>query len=157
MGNSKLSVCVSECEWLSPCDELATRPWRHPALTLKLHFLTSQLLGPQAPGRSEEAGPGSGGFAGVLRLLLRDFLQCYRCCSLLAWSAWWALATCGYFQIVNYAQALWEAIRPSKHNNIYNGYVETIATLLGEASRKHCSGLVRHDTCFTMLTIPICL
>ncbi|XP_075873632.1 thiamine transporter 1 [Nelusetta ayraudi] len=84
-----------------------------------------------AAGHSEEASRGGGGFGGVLRLLLRDFLQCYRCCSLLAWSAWWALATCGYFQIVNYAQALWEAIRPSKENDIYNGYVETIATLLG--------------------------
>lgn len=72
----------------------------------------------------------------VLRMLFSDFLQCYRNCSLLAWSLWWALATCGYFQIVNYAQALWEKVRPSKDNEIYNGYVETAATLLGEDSTK---------------------
>ncbi|XP_035478098.1 thiamine transporter 1 isoform X2 [Scophthalmus maximus] len=67
----------------------------------------------------------------VLRMLFQDFLQCYRCRPLLAWSLWWALATCGYFQVVNYAQALWENIRPSTNHEIYNGYVETLSTLLG--------------------------
>ncbi|KAM9820864.1 thiamine transporter 1 [Neosynchiropus ocellatus] len=67
----------------------------------------------------------------VLHMLFKDFLQCYRCQTLLAWSIWWALATCGYFQVINYAQALWENIRPSLKYVIYNGYVETIATLLG--------------------------
>ena len=35
-------------------------------------------------------------------------------------------------QVVNYAQALWEEVLPSQHSDIYNGYVETLATLLGE-------------------------
>lgn len=68
----------------------------------------------------------------VLRMLFDDFLQCYRCRPLLAWSLWWALATCGYFQVINYAQPLWEKVRPSLEHEIYNGYVETISTLLGE-------------------------
>ncbi|XP_068446844.1 thiamine transporter 1 isoform X2 [Clinocottus analis] len=83
-----------------------------------------------AMSRSSETGSGSG-LMKVLRLLFDDFLKCYRCRSLLAWSLWWALATCGYFQVINYAQALWENIRPSQYHEIYNGYVETISTLLG--------------------------
>ncbi|XP_053740059.1 thiamine transporter 1 isoform X1 [Synchiropus splendidus] len=71
------------------------------------------------------------GLLEVLHMLFQDFLQCYRCQTLLAWSIWWALATCGYFQVINYAQALWENIRPSVKYSIYNGYVETISTLLG--------------------------
>ncbi|KAG1960253.1 thiamine transporter 1 [Pimephales promelas] len=67
----------------------------------------------------------------VLKMLWADFLQCYSSSTLLAWSVWWALSTCGYFQVVNYAQALWEKILPSNDFEIYNGYVETISTLLG--------------------------
>uniref|UniRef100_A0A8C2XIF1 Solute carrier family 19 member 2 n=1 Tax=Cyclopterus lumpus TaxID=8103 RepID=A0A8C2XIF1_CYCLU len=81
--------------------------------------------------RSSETGSWSSGLVGVLRVLFDDFLKCYRCRSLLAWSLWWALATCGYFQVINYAQALWENIRPSQDYEIYNGYVETLSTLLG--------------------------
>uniref|UniRef100_A0A8C6U0K3 Solute carrier family 19 member 2 n=1 Tax=Neogobius melanostomus TaxID=47308 RepID=A0A8C6U0K3_9GOBI len=67
----------------------------------------------------------------VLQLLFSDFLCCYRCQPLLAWSLWWALATCGYFQVLNYTQVLWEKVRPSQDYDIYNGYVETLSTLLG--------------------------
>ncbi|XP_014871349.1 thiamine transporter 1 isoform X2 [Poecilia latipinna] len=81
--------------------------------------------------RSSEAGGGSSGLVQVLWMLFHDFLQCYRCRTLLAWSVWWALATCGYFQIINYAQALWEIFHSSQHHEIYNGYVETLSTLLG--------------------------
>lgn len=82
--------------------------------------------------RSSEAESHNSGLVDVLRMLFDDFLQCYRCRPLLAWSVWWALATCGYFQVINYAQALWENIRPSHEYEIYNGYVETLSTLLGE-------------------------
>ncbi|KAE8278704.1 Thiamine transporter 1 [Larimichthys crocea] len=81
--------------------------------------------------RSSEAESHRSGLRDVLRMLFDDFLQCYRCRPLLAWSVWWALATCGYFQVVNYAQALWENICPSSDYEIYNGYVETLSTLLG--------------------------
>lgn len=80
---------------------------------------------------SSETGSRGSGFVKVLRILFDDFLQCYRSGPLLAWSLWWALATCGYFQVVNYAQALWENVRPSQDYEIYNGYVETLSTLLG--------------------------
>lgn len=84
-----------------------------------------------AVSRTSQTGGWSSGLVGVLQVLFDDLLKCYRCPSLLAWSLWWALATCGYFQVINYAQALWENIRPSQAHEIYNGYVETLSTLLG--------------------------
>ncbi|XP_054479899.1 thiamine transporter 1 [Anoplopoma fimbria] len=80
---------------------------------------------------SPETGGPSSGLVEVFKVLFADFLKCYRCPSLLSWSLWWALATCGYFQVINYAQVLWENVRPSQDYEIYNGYVETLATLLG--------------------------
>ena len=85
--------------------------------------------------RTSAAGNGSSGLVEVLQMLFTDFLQCYSCRPLLAWSLWWALATCGYFQVLNYAQVLWENIRPPQE--IYNGYVDTLSTLLGEGSVPH--------------------
>ncbi|XP_078099609.1 thiamine transporter 1 [Sander vitreus] len=81
--------------------------------------------------RSFKTGSHNSGLVEVLRILFDDFLQCYRYQPLLAWSLWWALATCGYFQVINYAQALWENVRPSQDYEIYNGYVETLSTVLG--------------------------
>uniref|UniRef100_A0A672F6J2 Thiamine transporter 1-like n=1 Tax=Salarias fasciatus TaxID=181472 RepID=A0A672F6J2_SALFA len=40
----------------------------------------------------------------VLLQLWRDFRECYSSRQLLYWSVWWALATCGYNQTVNYVQ-----------------------------------------------------
>ncbi|KAK6325593.1 hypothetical protein J4Q44_G00049350 [Coregonus suidteri] len=80
---------------------------------------------------ARDGGGASSGLVDVLRILWEDFLQCYSCPALLAWSVWWALSTCGYFQLVNYVQALWEKVLPSQEFEIYNGYVETVSTLLG--------------------------
>lgn len=93
---------------------------------------------------SSETGSQGSGFVKVLRILFDDFLQCYRSGPLLAWSLWWALATCGYFQVVNYAQALWENVRPSQDYEIYNGYVETLSTLLGEGADSSGEKLCSH-------------
>ncbi|XP_073523333.1 thiamine transporter 1 isoform X2 [Phyllobates terribilis] len=67
----------------------------------------------------------------VLRTLWKDFLHCYSSRTLLIWSVWWALSTCGYFQVVNYSQGLWEKVALSSHSEIYNGSVEAVSTLLG--------------------------
>ncbi|KAJ8368145.1 hypothetical protein SKAU_G00081730 [Synaphobranchus kaupii] len=69
----------------------------------------------------------------VIRHLWRDCLQCYSR-SLLCWSIWWALATCGYNQIFNYVQVLWEHVQPSQNFTIYNGGVEALSSLFGAAS-----------------------
>ncbi|XP_050771377.1 thiamine transporter 1 [Gymnogyps californianus] len=67
----------------------------------------------------------------VLKDLWHDFLQCYSSQTMLCWSVWWALSTCGYFQVINYAQGLWEMVLPSHSMEIYNGAVEAASTLLG--------------------------
>nr|XP_028582434.1 thiamine transporter 1 isoform X3 [Podarcis muralis] len=67
----------------------------------------------------------------VIKELWQDFLRCYSSRPLLCWSVWWALSTCGYFQVINYAQGLWEKVLPSQTSQIYNGGVEAVSTLLG--------------------------
>ncbi|XP_074856050.1 thiamine transporter 1 isoform X2 [Carettochelys insculpta] len=67
----------------------------------------------------------------VLKQLWRDFLQCYSSRLMLSWSMWWAFSTCGYFQVINYMQGLWEMLLPSQSFKIYNGGVEAVSTILG--------------------------
>ena len=49
----------------------------------------------------------------------------------LKWSVWVAFATCGYFQVGNYIQALWKYIQTEDNPENYNGAVEATATLIG--------------------------
>ena len=49
----------------------------------------------------------------------------------LKWSVWVAFATCGYFQVGNYIQALWKYIETEDNPENYNGAVEATATLIG--------------------------
>uniref|UniRef100_A0A673KH82 Solute carrier family 19 member 3a n=1 Tax=Sinocyclocheilus rhinocerous TaxID=307959 RepID=A0A673KH82_9TELE len=81
-----------------------------------------------------------GGCGDVLLRLWRDFLQCFSSRTLLIWSAWWALATCGYNQTVNYVQSLWEYVEPSSNFTVYNGGVEALSNLFGE--KKNTSTLI---------------
>ena len=67
----------------------------------------------------------------VLTSLIHDTKACYTDVVLLRWSIWWALSTCGWILVVNYVQNLWETIRPSNQQQVYNGAVETAATVLG--------------------------
>ncbi|KAJ7995180.1 hypothetical protein DPEC_G00241880 [Dallia pectoralis] len=70
----------------------------------------------------------------VLKHLWRDFLECYSTKTLLYWSVWWALATCGYNQTVNYIQVLWQHVEPSQNFTVYNGGVEAVSNLFGAAT-----------------------
>lgn len=45
----------------------------------------------------------------VILHMYRDFRQCYSSRQLLYWSVWWAMATCGYNQTVNYVQVSYKA------------------------------------------------
>uniref|UniRef100_A0A667X7K5 Solute carrier family 19 member 3 n=1 Tax=Myripristis murdjan TaxID=586833 RepID=A0A667X7K5_9TELE len=63
-----------------------------------------------------------------------DSARCYSSRQLLYWSVWWALATCGYNQTVNYVQVLWEHVQPSQNFSIYNGGVEAVSSLFGAAA-----------------------
>lgn len=62
--------------------------------------------------------------------ILQGFRQCYSKKLLLLWSMWWALATCGEFQVENYVQNLWDLIRPSHNHRVYNGGVTAVSHLL---------------------------
>jgi len=68
-------------------------------------------------------------------LLSRDFLAAFTNKSVVKWSVWWALAMCGNFQVGNYIQPLWEAIRPAHEAETceLNGGVEAATTLAGAA------------------------
>ncbi|NXS36161.1 S19A3 protein, partial [Pomatostomus ruficeps] len=66
----------------------------------------------------------------VLLQLSKDLRDCYSSRQLLYWSLWWALATAGFNQVVNYVQVLWDFRAPSHSSTVYNGAVEAIATFL---------------------------
>lgn len=60
----------------------------------------------------------------------RDFARFYCVPSLLKWSIWWALATCGVLQVGNYVQSLWKEVADEgDQSHEWNGLVEAIATL----------------------------
>ncbi|XP_070762159.1 thiamine transporter 1 [Enoplosus armatus] len=88
--------------------------------------------GPEAEDLEESVGAVS--CSQVLLQLWRDFRQCYSSRRLLYWSVWWAMATCGYNQTVNYVQVLWEHVQPSQNFSIYNGGVEAVSNLLSAAT-----------------------
>ena len=67
----------------------------------------------------------------VHRLLWIDFTTAFSDTYTLKWSLWWAFATCGFFQVVNYIQPLWEALAPPDSGLVYNGGVEALNALLG--------------------------
>ncbi|XP_045157086.2 thiamine transporter 2-like [Mercenaria mercenaria] len=62
----------------------------------------------------------------------------YRSRVVLVWSVWWAIASCGNFQVLNYVQNLWAVISaqdsPGKQEDVYNGAVEATSTLLGSVT-----------------------
>ncbi|XP_791719.3 thiamine transporter 2 [Strongylocentrotus purpuratus] len=71
--------------------------------------------------------------------LWADFKSCYSNRRLLEWSLWWAFATCGNLQVGNYIQNLWDTIftksgDENSTENVYNGAVEALSTLLGALS-----------------------
>ncbi|NWQ74024.1 S19A3 protein, partial [Columbina picui] len=73
----------------------------------------------------------------VLRVLVqlgKDLRDCYSSRKLLYWSLWWALATAGFNQVVNYIQVLWDFKAPSHSSAVYNGAVEAIATFLSSVT-----------------------
>ncbi|XP_063297005.1 thiamine transporter 2-like [Pelobates fuscus] len=70
-------------------------------------------------------------FFRVVWLLCKDIKVCYSSKELIYWSLWWALATAGYNQVINYVQVLWEHVAPAQDAEVYNGGVEAVSTFLG--------------------------
>lgn len=71
------------------------------------------------------------------RLLWIDFTSSYSNSYMLKWSLWWAFAMCGYFQVLNYIQPLWETIAPTE-TTLYNGAVEAVHTFLSNLLMLFC-------------------
>uniref|UniRef100_A0A0A9Z2L1 Thiamine transporter 1 n=1 Tax=Lygus hesperus TaxID=30085 RepID=A0A0A9Z2L1_LYGHE len=64
--------------------------------------------------------------------LWKDFVSAFKSFYVVKWAFWWALATCCYYQILQYVQPLWEQIledNPQSGGNL-NGAVETAYTLI---------------------------
>ncbi|XP_002736901.1 thiamine transporter 2-like [Saccoglossus kowalevskii] len=94
---------------------------------------------------------------GNFQSLLTDFKSCYSSSHLLKWSLWWAFATCGYFQIGNYVQNLWDLIEPSTSDDsrIYNGAVDAVSTLSGAFATFILAFIKFNWTIFGELTLGI--
>ncbi|ODM94650.1 Folate transporter 1 [Orchesella cincta] len=67
-----------------------------------------------------------------LAALLIDFKAAYGDGYVLKWSIWWAIASAGQYQVINYIQALWEQIREEgdEKETLYNGAVKAVHTFL---------------------------
>ncbi|CAG7720962.1 unnamed protein product [Allacma fusca] len=63
-------------------------------------------------------------------ILWRDFKSAFSNPYVVKWSIWWAVATAGHLQVINYIQAMWETIAAYHSNTIYNGAVEATHTAL---------------------------
>ncbi|XP_061923207.1 thiamine transporter 2-like [Entelurus aequoreus] len=72
--------------------------------------------------------------SGKRKMEHNDSTGCYICRHLIYWSLWWALATAGYTQIMNYIQLMWDHIEPSATSSVYNGGVEAACSLVGAAA-----------------------
>jgi len=71
-------------------------------------------------------------FSATVVNLWKNCKHAYSDYYILKWSIWWALASAGQFQVVNYIQALWEQIiqESGDSSSQYNGAVKSIHTLL---------------------------
>ncbi|XP_071123166.1 thiamine transporter 2-like [Mytilus edulis] len=68
--------------------------------------------------------------SGIL-FLWNELKTAYSDKSVIAWSVFWAFASCGHGQVRNYIQNLWEVITSDDQNGtIYNGAVEAFGTLI---------------------------
>ncbi|ODM97712.1 Thiamine transporter 2, partial [Orchesella cincta] len=64
------------------------------------------------------------------RMLWADFTKAYSNPYIVKWSVWWAISSAGFLQTISYIQPLWEEIAAYKDNEIYNGAVDAVHTIL---------------------------
>ncbi|KAF2350502.1 Reduced folate carrier [Trinorchestia longiramus] len=70
------------------------------------------------------------GFKKAMTLLWRDARVAYSNEHLFRWSFWSAVATCGFLQILNYIQSLYEKVLPDDAS-LYSGAVDAFSTASG--------------------------
>uniref|UniRef100_A0A1I8PYP1 Major facilitator superfamily (MFS) profile domain-containing protein n=1 Tax=Stomoxys calcitrans TaxID=35570 RepID=A0A1I8PYP1_STOCA len=69
----------------------------------------------------------------AFRLIMQHIVSAYTNPTVVKWSIWWSLATCGQLQVISYVQILWKDIDGNNESS-YNGAVEATVTLLGAAA-----------------------
>ncbi|XP_075152502.1 thiamine transporter 1 [Haematobia irritans] len=69
-------------------------------------------------------------WSNAYRLIVKHIVSAYTNPTVLKWSIWWSLATCGQLQVLAYAQVLWKDI-DDNNESLYNGAVEATVTILG--------------------------
>lgn len=65
----------------------------------------------------------------AFKLLWSQFKQSYANIEVVQWSLWYAIGTCGFYQVTSYIQVLWDTI-DSSQEMVWNGAVEAGVTLL---------------------------
>ncbi|VDK31249.1 unnamed protein product [Gongylonema pulchrum] len=69
------------------------------------------------------------GIAAYFRAIWHHFKIFERNKIVLKWSIWWALTSCGIFQVMNYVQTLWATLQIN--SDTFNGITECANTLIG--------------------------
>jgi hypothetical protein len=69
---------------------------------------------------------------------IKLLLPAFRNKTIVSWSLWWALASCGTYQVANYAQTLWAPLQ-REGQFVGNGFVECANTLLCKFQRINAS------------------
>uniref|UniRef100_F7CHV8 Solute carrier family 19 member 3 n=1 Tax=Xenopus tropicalis TaxID=8364 RepID=F7CHV8_XENTR len=97
---------------------------------------------------TENKSTGSNKCLQVLWRLGKEMKECYSSMKILYWSLWWAFATAGFTQVINYIQLLWEHVEPSQKFSIYNGGASHPFKHLYDIAWEHtdCGGF---GTCLT--------
>lgn len=70
-------------------------------------------------------------------LLWKDFVKAFTNLYIIKWSFWWAAASCGYLQVLSYAQPIWQT-SIKENETIYNGAVEALYTIIGKPLLYFC-------------------
>lgn len=79
-------------------------------------------------------------FGGALGHLWSDLTTAFTNPYIVKWALWWALATCGYWQVLSYIQVLWQRIRSDNNDTDppFYGIIEAAYTLLGTLRNQMC-------------------
>lgn len=101
----------------------------------EFHHVSVSLI-PNVISATDSAGGAKAKQETVFQLFRKDFTTAFSDTYTLKWSLWWAFATCGFFQVVNYIQPLWETLSTAETSLVYNGGVEAVHSLLGKPQLK---------------------
>ncbi|PSN41001.1 Folate transporter 1 [Blattella germanica] len=88
--------------------------------------------------------------------LWNDFTAAYTNFYIVKWSFWWAFATCGFFQVLNYVQLIWEEVHKESGGTLHNGIVEALYTLIGAATSLGCGWLRFNWQILGESTLAVC-